>query len=110
MPRRSNSFARALKDAEKDLEKAQNERARAQARLIALDAGIPALQRTIQALQQQLNGGAVTGERRAETSADALLYPSTSELEKLVGPQNLSGMGSIPPKMPTEDELLPDDF
>jgi len=50
MPRRTNSFARALSDAQKRLEKAQAERVTVQKRLIALNAEIPYLQSLVVAL------------------------------------------------------------
>jgi septal ring factor EnvC (AmiA/AmiB activator) len=51
----SNSFQKALADAEKRLAKALNERAMAQETLNDLAVEIPSLQKTISALQYQLN-------------------------------------------------------
>ena len=111
MPRRSNSFARALKDAEKRLEKAWTERMEAQSKLIALDAEIPQLQHIIASLNPDAKLPTFTHQSIPGVINEVMAtLPDGSDLSTLVGPQDLSGMGSIPPKMPTEDDLLPDDF
>jgi hypothetical protein len=122
MPKKPhNSFKRALAEATVKLALAMKQRAAAQKRVIELDAEIPALQQTIQALQSQLGKkgvmpsdalhkghetlSAVTGEHRAETSA---IPP---ELVKWVGPQDLTGMGSILPNAgETQRELTEEEF
>lgn len=55
MPRKNNSFERALVDAEKRLAQALNERSQAQETLNDLAKEIPNLQRTVAALELQLN-------------------------------------------------------
>jgi hypothetical protein len=124
VPRRTNSFARALKDAEKRLVKAQTELARSQQRVMELNAEIPRLQQIIASLSgkgvpsgtdstgfSNTRNSAVTGGHRAETSAAV-----PAELAKFVGPQDLTGFGSIPAnsgravptKIETEADTLPD--
>ena len=119
MPRRANSFARALKDAEKRLAKAQTERAHAQTKLGQLANEIPALERTIFALKSQTSG---TVQARVAPETAGLPVPPKptvpeipTELAKFVGPQDLSGMGSVPAphqpsptKIETEADTLPE--
>jgi len=112
--KKRNSFSAALDAACRQYAQATKEREKAAARLEWLDTFMPQLRQTIMALQKQLGKeviptevkkAAVTGEHRAETSADLL---------KLVGPQDLTGLRSIPAKTATavsqkeltEDELL----
>jgi len=112
MPKRQNSFARALADAEKRLVKALSELASCQNRTTELSTEIPRLRQIIAALggkvvmpdARQLSTLGATGVYGAETSADLLA---------LAGPQDLTGLGSIVGEKPvqsaiTEDELLPD--
>ncbi len=120
MPRRADSFARALKDAEKRLEKALAEQYKANVVLRDLNIEIPRLKATIQVLQQQMNPASPdrvvyrdskTGQ---ETPPQAL---SPEDLAKWYSDRDLSNVGSIPPVAPvepsvevSEDEMLPDDF
>ena len=119
MPRRQSSFARALSDATKRLEKAQAELANARITLAELEDEIPALQRTIAALQQHMGQkldrvvfrNSKTG---VETPPRAM---TPEELAKWYTEHDLSGAGSIPPggekpavQQLSEDELLPDDL
>jgi hypothetical protein len=117
MPRRKNSFTDALNDAAKRYAKATKEREAAVKKLADLDAEIPALQQTIQALQRQLHPDDVTFRNRKNgketTPSGEVRVPAIPpELAKYVGPQDLSGMGSIPAvngksgKELTEEELL----
>lgn len=115
MPRRQSSFARALSDAEKRLEKALAERKEALERISELAKEIPHLETIIGSLSGKgvmpiesatarhkavaLTGDSPSGERVSAIPAD---------LAAIVGPQDLTGMGSIPAL--TEDQTLPDDF
>jgi hypothetical protein len=106
-------FADALSAANKRLSRALKEREQAQKSLASLNAEIPNLQRTIAALKAQLNGKvvpigpeqpvrppaiAVTGEHRAETSAEI-----PPEIAATLPPDDLTGIGSV-----REDKFLPD--
>jgi hypothetical protein len=109
--KREMPFKTALTSATKRLGKATKERTEAQKRLLALDVEIPALQSTIQALQRQLKPGVVVSPPMvaAFIKADSTV---PLELAKFVGPQDLTGMGSIThdpskPRQLSEDELLP---
>jgi uncharacterized small protein (DUF1192 family) len=133
MKKQPNPFSRALTEATRNLAVAIKQRTAAQARVAELDAQIPALQQTIQALQAQLgqkgvmpNGretlphtSVTTGEHRAVTSADkndvevATKAGVPLELARTLPKSNLSGISSIPaksgPKVErelTEDECL----
>jgi hypothetical protein len=118
MPSRANSFARALKDAEKRLGKAQAEKKQAQARLYALDMEIPILHRTIAALRGHFEPVQVPDKPYLpsfDPAPPANMTPE--ELAKWYVDRDLSGVGSIAPEKPvapavpvSEDELLPDDF
>ena len=119
MPRRTNSFARALKEAEKRLEKAQAERAIASGAIIALDQEIPRLQMTIAALRDQVDLTGAAQPASVETRILKALAPPLNlgpeELAKWYTDRDLSNVGSLVPVRPatpepTEDELLPDDF
>jgi hypothetical protein len=55
MPKRKDSFSRALADATKRLEQAERQRQSTREILARLELEIPALQRTIMALDRQLN-------------------------------------------------------
>jgi hypothetical protein len=72
MPRKVNSFDRALADAEKRLAKALNERDQAQTVLNDLALEIPSLQQTISALQHQLSPQPTGGIRLASLPAPDL--------------------------------------
>jgi len=118
--RKPDSFKRSLAEANIKLALALKQRIAAQKALSLLNAEIPALQRTIAALQQQVNPKgvmpnekittAVTGDRPSGERVDAGLKP-------YVMPDIDESMGSIPAvagetvKELTEDELLaiPDD-
>jgi len=117
MARRTNSFAKALADAQKRLEKAQAERTAAQARLVQLNVEIPTLERVIWSLTQH--------ESPKEVRFDSRPYVpgfepppknlSPEEIAKWYSDRDLSNVGSLVPVRPatpepTEDELLPDDF
>lgn len=112
MPRRPNSFARALSDAEKRLEKALAERKEALEKVSALAIEIPSLERTIQALKLQMDPKAIPvfiPQRIPGVIKEVMAtLPDGSDLKSIVGPQDLTGMGSIPAL--TEDITLPDDF
>ena len=117
-PSRGRAFKAALSSATKRLAKAQKERTQAQKRLLALDAEIPALQSTISALQRQIHPNDVTfknSKTGLETATNGTIrVPAIPpELAKLVGPQDMTGFGSIvhDPSKPiqlSDDELLPD--
>ena len=122
MPRRKDSFSRALADASKRLEKAQAERTAALQRLVALDQEIPRLQITIAALRDQVDPVIKAkpvpvfeeGLRVGQTGPPPNLSPE--DLAKWYSTVDLSKVKSIVPERPTvtapqsEEELLPDDF
>lgn len=127
MPRRPSSFAKALQDAEKRLEKALVERKESLDRVAALAIEIPSLERTIWALKQQMNPSEVTFEPKAYVPtegampADRVVYVdsrtgletpprglSPMEMAKWQADRDLSNVGSVPAKQLSEDELLPD--
>jgi len=123
--RRTNSFARALKDAEGRLQKAVRERTAIQAKLQALEIEIPRLQVTISALYHQLDPkvksieGVKTDTRPYVPGFEPTPPPNLGPeaLAKWYHDRDLSGVGSIPQARPaepavevSEDELLPDDF
>lgn len=113
MPRRPSSFAKALQDAEKRLEKALVELKEGREKVFALEQEIPSLQSAIQVLQRHINPDSVTfkdSKTGKETSpSGTVIVPGIPpDLAKLAGPQDLSGMGSIPAKQLNDDELLPD--
>jgi len=121
MPRRKDSFAQALADASKRLEKAQAERTAAQQRLVALDQEIPRLQITVAALRDQLDP-VIKSEARpiTERTGPPTQSPppnlSPEDLAKWYSTVDLSKVKSIVPERPatpapqSEEELLPDDF
>jgi hypothetical protein len=112
MSRRLSSFAKALQDAEKRLEKALAERAYSQTKLGQLANEIPSLERTIAALKQQMNPADMPPGQLPVAAFDwkpiVPMPANDSEIAKLAGPQDLTGMGSIPYKQLSEDELLPE--
>lgn len=112
MARKQNSYTRALSDAKKALKSATLENARLEARLRELRIAIPALQATVAALQRQIEPSrhdvVFHNSKTGEASLPDGTPLSTADLAKLAGPQDLSGMGSIPAREPTEDELLPE--
>ena len=118
MPRRQNSFARALSDATKRLEKAQAERAYAQTKLGQLSNEIPALERTIAALYQQITPDrSQVGMMHERLAAKPPANMNPEELAKWYTERDLSSAGSIPPggdkpavQQLSEDELLPDEL
>lgn len=117
-----NSFSAALDAAGRRYAQATKEREKAVQTLDKLDKEIPALRETITALQRQL------GQKPAKFKTEGITPPTEQpagqygveipeHLAKIVGPQDLSGMGSIPPsrEQPTrpkqitnEDDTLPD--
>lgn len=114
MPKK-NTFEIALKSAEKELARAIKQREVKQKELAQLNAEIPSLQQTIQALRFQL------GKKPTKLEPPTAPIPNSidmsgipPEIAKYVLPQDLTGMGSIPansgPTIPdrelTEDELL----
>lgn len=117
-----NSFSAALDAAGKRYAQATKEREKAVQTLDKLDKEIPALQQTIKALQAQLHPNSGTFRNsttgKETTPAGEVRVPALpSELAKIVGPQDLSGMGSIPPSreqltlpqtITSEDDTLPD--
>jgi len=115
MARRTNSFARALKDAEKRLQEALNQRSTAIAQLSALEAEIPRLQQIIASLS-----GKPEAKVAPETAGLPIQPPPPNlgpeKLAKWYSDRDLSGMGSIVPVRTgetapqSEDETLPDDF
>ncbi len=117
MPRRINSFARALKEAETRLNRARAERVAAQTRLLSLDMEIPRLERTIRALHGQVNPEDTPIEILKAEPQYVTPPPNMTpeELAKWYTDRDLSNVGSLVPVRPatpepTEDELLPDDF
>jgi hypothetical protein len=120
MPKRKkprNSFSAALDAAAKRYAQATKERDAAVQKLDALNQELPALQQTITALQKQLGKDAhIPGpvERDTFNAAGKALgltpvSPLPPELAKLVGPQDLSNMGSVPPTAPTPQRELTED-
>lgn len=107
MTRRQSSFARALSDAEKRLDKALAERTAAQAKLAQLQEEIPSLMHVIEALQLKKPDRVVfhNSKTGVETPPKAM---TPDELAKWYVDRDLSGLGSIPAL--TEDITLPDDF
>lgn len=117
--KKKSSFDAALLSAEKRLGQATAERAEAQDKLAALNAEIPSLQRTIQALKQQLGeplptsvtlvGGAVTEMTVTNTGTGYVAPPVDRsippELERWITPLSLEGFGSIP--APAQNPSLP---
>jgi hypothetical protein len=99
MTPRSNSFQKALADAEKRLAKALNERAMAQETLNDLALEIPSLQNTIEALQHQLN------KTKSETAVRAI--PSGQEAGAFIGVAPL-GKPASESYIVDEDSLLPE--
>jgi hypothetical protein len=131
MKKTPNPFSRALTEATRNLAVALKQRTAAQKRVAELDAEIPALQQTIQALQAQLGQPKsifqskdgvyeLSGDKPpVKISADredvelATKAGVPPEVAKLLPKSNLAGIGSIPaksgPKVDrelTEDELL----
>ena len=109
---RKSSFETALRAATNRLNEAQEERADAQKSLAWLNAEIPALERTIAALQVQLNpqGVQLLAKEYPEDN------PTRARPTKLIGvsevlPQDLSGMGAIrngETIAVTEEDTLPE--
>lgn len=117
MPRRKDSFARALKEAQDRLAKYKAERVAAQTKLLSLDMEIPKLERTIAALYGQVHPEdrplEILKAQEQHVTPPANMTPE--ELAKWYTGRDLSGVGSIVPDRPAaepvdEDELLPDDF
>lgn len=115
MPRRANSFARALKDAEKRLARAQAEQNKAEHRLHELSVEIPQLRQIIASLGGKEPAAPVFTHKPIPGVINEAMatLPDGSDLRSLVGPQDLSGMGSIPSQHPpspmkieTEDDTL----
>ncbi len=99
-------FADALAAANKRLAKAVREREQSQASLASLNVEIPALQRTIAALQGQLNPNNVV---KADIDPTMRLALNAKGFSPQV--DSLSGMGAIRNGETievTEDELLPE--
>jgi hypothetical protein len=97
MPRRKNSFARALADAKKRLEKAVAEQSAARMKLAELGDEIPALQFAIAALEKTLGQKGVMPSGRDRTSNADVTGDSPSGKRESAAAQEL-----------TENELLPE--
>jgi chromosome segregation ATPase len=127
MPRRTNSFARALREAQDRLARAKAERVAAQSKLLSLDLEIPKLERTIRSLHDQLHPGEtpkaiLESEARPITERTDTPTPSPppnlspEELAKWYSNVDLSKVKSIIPERlavaapQSEEETLPDDF
>ncbi len=121
MPKRKDSFARALSDAEKRLEKALAERTAAQRRLAELEREVPTLQITVAALRSQIDPTKVPEFSQSMIPGRIYTDPppnlTPEELAKWYLGRDLSNVGSVPPAIPvapsapvSEDDLLPDDF
>lgn len=129
MPKgRKSSFTQALEEAQKRLEKALNERTKAQAKLAALALEIPNLERIIRAFDAQSkdSGGGYPLPRDsgvAPASVPGVVPPAPitageihKNLEKFMLPEISPDMGSVPAVSGqpaselTEDELLVDEF
>lgn len=117
--RKRNNFSRALQEAKKRVKSATKERERIRKRLDHLNREIPSLERTIKALQQQLNPelslpvGTLSTRTLLPIDKIEITQPIDPELAELAGPQDLTGLGSIPPGASGpvqpefgEDELL----
>lgn len=100
---RKNNFTRALLEAKQRLKQATVERDRAQKAMAKLSREIPDLQRTIQALEVQLGAKPLSVTKMATVEEVEHLITG-SDLAKLAGPQDLTGMGSVPAA--SQDELL----
>jgi len=94
-PRKSNSFEKALADAEKRLAKALNERQMAQEVLNDLALEIPSLQQTISALQRQLNPKVV--------SLTEVSHMTNAQIDEA-----LAKVAADVPSLLSEDDLLPE--
>jgi DNA repair exonuclease SbcCD ATPase subunit len=111
---RKTEFSRALAEAKKRLKWSTKRKHKLETELAGLNAEIPALERTIRALEQQLGK-----KKLAPLSVPLNVLTDVhipKELEQYVLPQDLSNFGSIPATQTqqqdavevTEDELLPD--
>lgn len=115
MPRRKDSFSRALADAQKRLAKAIEEKKATQSKLYALEMEIPALLRTIAALKGHFEPVQVPADRVARRPEIPPANMTPEETAKWYTERDLSNVGSVVPERPAaelvdEDELLPDDF
>jgi hypothetical protein len=122
MAPRKDSFARALADAQKRLERALAEQDRAKRVLAALQSEIPTLLITIAALKHHLDPSGPLPEEIAQVEHSPVSPSpppnlSPEDLAKWYHDRDLSGVGSIAPARPvaptvavSEDDLLPDDF
>jgi len=115
MPRRKDSFSRALADAQKRLEKAQAEQHKANVALRDLNNEIPRLKATIAVLRNQMEPSRLTGAGRPAEEPMPPANMTPEELAKWYTERDLSNVGSIVPERPaaeptSEDEMLPDDF
>ncbi len=123
MPRRNDSFSRALADAQKRLEKAHVERTDAMSRILALDVEIPTLQITVSALRDQIDpvrkpqGKPWDWKGIVPMPVTPPTNMTPEELAKWYTERDLAGVSSIPPggakpaaPQLSEDELLPDDL
>ncbi len=129
MPRRKDSFAAALADAQKRLAKAKTERADATSRLVELDAEIPRLEQVIASLDPErvkevrddmLHGSAIAVGSGIRVPADndiqrevpALTPDQVKKLaERATGPIRGGSIpyGGVKPPAPpvSEEEMLP---
>lgn len=125
MPKgRKSSFTQALEEAQKRLEKALNERTKAQAKLAALALEIPNLERIIRAFDAEkprkpidLSPAlAVANQPVAPNPNPVTAGEIHKNLEKFMLPEISPDMGSVPAVSGqpaselTEDELLVDEF
>jgi hypothetical protein len=119
---RKTEFSRALAEAKKRLKWSTKRKHKLETELAGLNAEIPALERTIRALEQQLGKKKQLGPL-SKVSMVSVPSPLTvltdvnipKELEQYVLPQDLSNFGSTTANTQqqngvevTEDELLPD--
>lgn len=115
---KQSQIKKALAQTESNLDKARADLARAQQKVQMLTQRIPELQRAVESLRVLVG----VKYKPLKNLPLAIELPTVvavpkvpkSDLLKLAGPQDLSGMGSIPagsgPNAPQleEDELLPD--
>lgn len=104
---RRDSFKAALREASNRLKEALSEREGTRVHLAELDAEIPALQQTIEALQRQLNPDSVT----FQNSRNGQQTKPNGEVVVPPIPEDLRGMGAIrngETIAVTEDTLLPE--
>jgi hypothetical protein len=114
-PKKKSSYSRALLEARAELKKATDTLKQAQARVAECQGRIPQLKQVIAALECKVSPLPPAVVRTIPAGPKPNIPQIPPELAKYVGPQDLSGMGSVPPPAEatgpqslSDDELLPD--